>query len=908
MNSFYFFISDSKARVPFTILGVMLLLGSSMVSVVFSDLEKDQALTLVETMQSDVLTSLLYDAEADVNRVVNTLGKQALYEIGKNPVVEPIVAETAEQVNKMRLKKRIVRGLNSYLITNFYDDNYNNGRFAINVIISQDNIFPLTSIENITITSVPMQLRRNIHLPFLGPREKQVFPTYWNVSFTLPIEIKSLFPSSTFESVNETLHISTVITVRYPLLTQLIKEYNETINGIGPLWTTSSLISNIYSLARGYKHYQSGKPLNVVDNKHLSPIINAGLLLEEALVFGSIDPTFLIEFIGNVQKSLRNKEPSSAVDSCNSLMGSGFSLNVSLFSESNDAVSQGNPMIKEKPVVNVSAIAEKPLYFFQSVTFMFTNDKGHSVSITLQNPTSHDIQNCIDEYLADGFVLTDTMYNQQLKNVTTQRYIDDFLKSLYSATFSTVVRRDTNPSIVSGDHEGYSIDNGSSSWIIEKKMLDRTVGKPDKGSVKPGCFVYTEFYDIIWHRDHTWSRKEIIETENETKVVWESITVTDTKYEDDVRIAIKVEYYGNNNSVCDIFYRNVSEMDPNLENTIESYKKTVFQPAVPWLLRQSSGVYHQDTIIGDIPNWVRIEIWNELHRISEDISDIKLSDHISVSSFPNPVELLTVAQEDILKKYEANKSVFHQKQKYLNAWCFKSMGWNAVSSVTHWYIEKIDSDIEQIFSVLLSTVETNLDSTVSNVDGVSGADVKKALSTDSLHSLGDMITIPFGYDFNLFSVNHDNYSFHEPLRLAIRHVPGYLDPFEKQPYNGSDQFYIRIENICTLGSTGVPLLPPSPTTPWLITFNIWIVRINGHFAEFEVIDCNQESVFHPLMGHVPLVYCRKDAPVYDIDGNLLGYNKPISFSLDFVACSLVPSWGMMVGDVEGGLIEQDGKP
>jgi len=46
--------------------------------------------------------------------------------------------------------------------------------------------------------------------------------------------------------------------------------------------------------------------------------------------------------------------------------------------------------------------------------------------------------------------------------------------------------------------------------------------------------------------------------------------------------------------------------------------------------------------------------------------------------------------------------------------------------------------------------------------------------------------------------------------------------------------------------------------------------------------------------------------VYDDQGTLIGYNRPLSFSLDLVACSVVPSWGMMVGDIEGGLIETHG--
>ena len=211
-----------------------------------------------------------------------------------------------------------------------------------------------------------------------------------------------------------------------------------------------------------------------------------------------------------------------------------------------------------------------------------------------------------------------------------------------------------------------------------------------------------------------------------------------------------------------------------------------------------------------------------------------------------------------------------------------------------------------MISGLIESVEASIESSVSSVDGVSGTDLKQALSAESLASMGDIIAIPLGYDLDLYLNENSNYAYHETIRLAVDHQPNYLDPFAEQTVDDTEDFFMEIENICTLGSTGLPLLPPSPTTPWVITLNIWIVRVSGHYAEFKVTDCNQETVFHPLIGHVPLVYCREDAPVYDETGTLIGYNRPLSFSLDFVACSIVPSWGMMTGDIEGGLIESNG--
>jgi hypothetical protein len=51
---------------------------------------------------------------------------------------------------------------------------------------------------------------------------------------------------------------------------------------------------------------------------------------------------------------------------------------------------------------------------------------------------------------------------------------------------------------------------------------------------------------------------------------------------------------------------------------------------------------------------------------------------------------------------------------------------------------------------------------------------------------------------------------------------------------------------------------------------------------------------------------RKNKDIYDEHGNLIGLNTRISFSLDTLSFSLVPSWGMMIGDTEKNLVEEHG--
>lgn len=905
MNQIFNFFHDCDARIPFSVIGVILLIGSSFTGVVFSELQTDRIMDFVNTSKTDDLSVFISQAESDIGRMVNIIGSRSLAEIAHNPVVESASDLPAEKVNQIRLKKRIIEELNIYLINNYHNDQFNNGYYSINVI-PDDEMVALQSIDEITLHSVNMRLKRNFHLPFLGPYQIREYPTYWKVCFSLPVQIR-VFESKEIDSYERVLDISTVIMVRYPLLKELVDEYNETINGLGPLWTTTSLISNLYSLARGYKHYQSGKPANVVDNKHLAPIINGALLFEEGLVFGSIDPGFLIECMIEIQQSLMKQDASSKIDNCNDLTDDVFSFAVSTFSDIPLDKDDDSEETHQPPIVNVTDIAMNPLYFFQQKQLHFSNQQGLQRTEIFIDPTAEQIQRCIESYVSDGFILDEVTQDEKVVNQSTTQHVRSIIELIYTASFSTQVKRDDSPDFSFGDHQGYPIDNGSSKWSLGASRLLDIIEKPEKGSIEPGSSVYTEIYEVIWTRDHTWSKKEYIHTENETIIEWDSITVTDVKRENDVGLHVFLEYYGNNHSVCDIGYYSTDEHDPNLEDTIDSYISSVFHPAVSELLQSENGRYYFDSVTGRTASWVEERVWIEFDRLFHNISKISVSEKVNISNYPHPIDLITAARDDLLNQFDMLTSSFIQRNRFWNHGCLRSSGWNAVYSLRLWYIKTVEHQIETFFNKLIMELTTQLSLSIKSIDGVSGNDVKQALSTDTVGSLGDLISIPLGSSLDLVLLDDSSTSFKEKILLAVDHEPNYLNPFNQQDDEPTDNSYIQIENICSLGPTGLPLLPPSPATPWIVTLNVWIIRIKGCYNSFQLSDCNQETVFHPLIGHVPLVYCRKEAEIYDDDGTLLGYNKPLSFSLDLVACSVVPSWGMMTGDIKGGLIERDGK-
>ena len=88
---------------------------------------------------------------------------------------------------------------------------------------------------------------------------------------------------------------------------------------------------------------------------------------------------------------------------------------------------------------------------------------------------------------------------------------------------------------------------------------------------------------------------------------------------------------------------------------------------------------------------------------------------------------------------------------------------------------------------------------------------------------------------------------------------------------------------------------------------MWVIEIKGEYAEFKVIDSSDETIFNPLFGHDPQIYLRKEENIYNLNDNILiGKNSRLDFGFTTVAFGVVPSWGMMVGDFEGGWEEQNG--
>jgi hypothetical protein len=475
-----------------------------------------------------------------------------------------------------------------------------------------------------------------------------------------------------------------------------------------------------------------------------------------------------------------------------------------------------------------------------------------------------------------------------VKNESTVTKVEEIISTVYSAEIKTNTQRDPTPTIIYGSHVGYPIDNGTGPWTFVSSTYKSSIDKPLKGFVIPGCTLYGEIYDVTLEREHYYSKKL-----NDS---WIEYTTIDTRLEEDVTISIILEYYSKykstENDIIDVFYENMPLNDKNLEDTIQKYKDKYYTPNLDDLIKNGSGDSLNETIYGDYESWVETEIWDSLDEILDKIDEIELDPSINSTTYPNPIQLMEEAKNDLLTKYNNNIDDYLNKSSYHDGTMFYSVGKKAVYCARDWYVYTVQNAIENIFSSVENKISQQLNDAVPSGAGFSGDDVKDTLSGGAVDSLKNQFSIPFGLELELTSMGDE---WTEKARLAIDQYPNYLNPEEETEYDGEKFYTMKLRNRCTLGPTGLPILPPTPVTPWIITINIWIIDVEGEYAMFKVIDSSDETIFNPLFGHEPQIYVRESIIIKDGD-IVIGENTRLSYGFTTVSFAVVPSWGFMVGD------------
>ncbi|MCX6664461.1 MAG: hypothetical protein NT038_00130, partial [Euryarchaeota archaeon] len=906
------FLCDESARIPFSIIGVFLLIGSSLTTAYVVHLEQEKADEITSTIDFTAVDTLLRYAESDIATALNIAGLNALKEIGKKPVMMPSedaqlqgYGETVDEINENRVKEQIKEELNIYLTATYLYDAFNDGTYAVNVVIPENVNYPLTNWEKISIRSMDLQLKRPLDIPLIGgvigPSVTIDHQTYWVASFPITVEVRRLQKDSDSEQLTtQEISVSSILTTRYPLLKSLVDEYNQTINGaFSKLWTVTTVLSNVYTLIRGYKHYGSGEPLNVVDNRHLGPLVNGGLLLEQGLVFGSLDPLALAEFTIETGKAIKGTSK-SVRDAFNETSGDGYNVTTtesSKESANQDAGDASNTSIDTAPNVNLSDIAQQVLYDTTSVTLLFQNKTTliwANTTLSLNDGAADDISEKINEIVEararEGYHWIG-MNKDLVRNQTTSDQITQITDEMYKADFHTEVSR--NPSYIFGDHIGYPIDNGTGPWMFDNYILIQTFFKPPKGFILPDCILLGKRYNVSWHQEHYWSKKTVQTSGNQTWVNWSSITTTDLNHET-VTLSVVLDHYSQfldsqknilYDNVADVFYYNITVDDINLEDTLETYNHTYFTPHEEDQILHGSGGYDFFTIDGMIPTQWEAEAWAALEEILGLIGMIQQDPSITSLTYPNPADLIEAVKNDLLTKYTVKMEQYQNKTAYLTqtlqGMVFQSVGKKTVYGARDWYVQAVKDAIIHTFSEVADQFSDVVDK---NVPGELRDHVQDALKSEVVDPLKNQFTIPFGFEMNLTRYTGSDVAWDESVRLAVDQYPNYLSAFEQTEYEGVNYWSLGLRNLCILGPTGLPILPPTPVTPWIITLNMWLIDVKGEYAEFKVIDSSDETVFHPILGHEPQIYLRKYDLIYNKNETVFfGYNSRINFSFSTVA-------------------------
>src|SRR3990172_5835750 len=304
------FLKDDSARVPFAVIGVFLILISTMISINLTRLDINMAKTMSSSLEVTSADKAIQYARADIARAVNYAGLEALKQIGETPVIKPDnnseyyngTLGDPEEFSRNRAKAMIRSTLNTYIESNYRNDTFVIDGFSVNIDYPGPG-------EDIAIEPINMKLNRSLEPPLLSPGEGRYgsgYGTYWKISVPLRIHLNDLKAGS--ELMNRDITVVTVITSRYPLLKDLTDEYGERLNGTNAVMTETTAFAMAYTWGRGYLQYSKNTPLNIVDNMHLSLILNGALLLDQGFVFNSIDPMSLVEYANKTAYTISGKK------------------------------------------------------------------------------------------------------------------------------------------------------------------------------------------------------------------------------------------------------------------------------------------------------------------------------------------------------------------------------------------------------------------------------------------------------------------------------------------------------------------------------------------------------------------------------------------------------------------------
>ncbi|MFA4957727.1 MAG: hypothetical protein WC556_12230 [Candidatus Methanoperedens sp.] len=872
VNKSSFLLNDS-ARVPFAVIGIFLVILSTIVSLNLTRMDIKMAKTMSSGTEISAPDQALSYAQADLARALNYAAMDALKKLGETPVIKPNITSEyyngtggdPSKFNANRARAMTLHTFDIYMATNYNNDAFVYGGYSVNVD-------PPGSWDTITFKPVKMKLNRTIRPPLMEPGDNDGYETYWKISMPVRIHINDLDMKT--ELLSQNITVETLITSRYPLLRDLTDEFSERVNSTNAVMTETTAFAMAYTWGRGYMQYGKGTPLNIVNNSHMALITNGALLLDQGFVFNSVDPMSLVEYANQTALTLSGKK------------------------KAYEDIALDNNSLKVDPKEDAYNSTDDPDKAKEE------SGKGkYDFNITL-----------FTNYLNNGSKPGGSIVNNEIKTV---------IQQVYSTKFSTGVARQTSQ--IQGSHGGYEESYSIDAWGDPDSMTKTGIIPID--SYVPGN-LYGETWELAWTRNHEWRHTYYVTVscgKDCTKTVpnYQYMTAIDSRV-DNVAITLKAlensntdiyfdfstNYFSSKNNLFgtydpkEVTYR-FTYTDSNLEPAYLDYR-SIFDANKDANLKNMD--LNGDTDIKsytvDAPAWVAEESQFAVDDITGNmIQDIHLDPDINYENYPVPSDLLNAARDDLIKKIETNETQYANKSNYYLGKYYSASG-KSISLVREWYVDQVMYQVLDKFTRGSDEINKMIQKNFSDPDKI------KDTNGNASQFLKQELKLPFGVPMRAFHVDEDGNiypsealaAWNESVTLLVDQEPNYLDP--EMPYGKEKLFTLKLRNTNLLGGTGVHILPS--LEPWIATFNMWSIDVEGEFVRFEVQDIDNEVHPDPIFGHEVQVYVREDKLIYDsVTGSYIGYNTPIKFNFTTGTFIAVPPGKIEgIGDKDGIIIEE----
>ena len=448
------FLHNDSARVPLVVIGIFLVILSTIVSLNLTRMDIKMAKTMSATEISAPDQALSY-AQADLARALNYAAMEAVKKLGETPVIKPDnnsdyyndTGGDPKKFNANWARAMILNTFNIYLTTNYNNDAFVYGGYSVNVD-------PPGSWDTITYTPIRMKLNRTIRPPLMEPGNNNGYETYWKISMPVRIHLNDLDMKT--ELLSQNITVETLITSRYPLLRDLTDEFSKRVNGTNAVMTETTAFAMAYTWGRGYMQYfgkdkfGNDEPLNIVNNSHLALILNGALLIDQGFVFNSVDPMSLVEYANQTAVTL-----------------------------------SGNKKQYQDVVLDNNSLKVDP----KGDAYNSTDDPDKAKNDSENGKYDFNIT-LITDYLNNGSKPGGSIVYKEIKIV---------IPKVYNTTFSTGVARQTSET--QGSHGGFEESYSIDAWGEPDSMTP--TGIIPKDSYVPGN-LFGETWELSWTRNHVW--------------------------------------------------------------------------------------------------------------------------------------------------------------------------------------------------------------------------------------------------------------------------------------------------------------------------------------------------------------------------------------------------------------------